>query len=304
MERANSGLLADLRIARTCLASVRLGAHSPAPSVESIRPIHATLLAALDKASVLSAGERDADGLALRRAQLQSRLQLASDRQAECPAHVAVERLASYLRAAERLLDSLVFDFVQDSQELNAARQRVVARLEDSLKLRRAFATFRISINQAQRQSSQASRLRSSAMALATLLGCEAHTSLRACDREVFWSLQRRLRESLRHEPVHIPESQRLLDDLVAASSIVGQISQREELQIHDSSLISDLPPTRPETEDASFRHNLMQLFGLSRSLDIALASGSPLTDQQYESIKRLANREFVYFEHTNPTME
>ena len=295
-------MLDEVRTATRHLESIKADSQPEITHFESIRALHETLTSALRRAGQSGLLDRDVDSLALRKAQLESRFRMAQDRRhaTGCAHHIVIETTRSYIRSAERLLDTLVLDYLDDSDETSRAHQRALTRLEDSLSVRRAFATFRLNIDKAQSEPSQDSRLRASATALATLLGGEAHRKLRACDLDIFWGLQRRMRETLRQDQLDISESQRLLDDLVAASSIVGEISQREELRLHDAALVKKLPLEQPPTIGPELRKSLMRLFGVSRSVDAALTTGDRLTDEQYSSLRRFASLGLVYFGNSN----
>lgn len=207
--------------------------------------------------------------------------------------HRSLDAAFCYLGCAERFSEALALDIVDDEQLADQAIERQNRRLRRSLRLRREFADFRLSLARSLDRPDVEQRLRYTASALATLLGRERELFLRDADAYVLRSLQDRIRRAMAIAPTEIDsgEAQRLLSDVANAGAILVQINHREELCIHDRELAASLPSCLPAEQTQSFKTDVSALYGLVIAADADLSSRADLSPSIYDVLLAAARR-------------
>lgn len=122
-------------------------------------------------------------------------------------------------------------------------------------------------------------RLRAAAAGIAILLGSDISPSIRVHDRFMFREFRARIRSALQDplSPGVLDANIKLWEDLLNFSTLLLDISKREELRQHDRQLIAALLPTLEAMElsgaprgrvSPKLMGSLMQLEGRDRELD------------------------------------
>ncbi|MEL7061889.1 MAG: hypothetical protein AAGN46_17820 [Acidobacteriota bacterium] len=152
---------------------------------------------------------------------------------------------------------------------------------EAALAIRRGYGKFRRSINSSSTGDAVEARLRRGATAIARLIGSNIFLELRAHDRQILMSLQKRIRKWFASDR-QSEDGQRLVQDLVGFGMLLREINRRAELVEHDARLLPELqslvaqsPADAQPLEDSFLLGRLRRLAGASDSIDRLLAEPS-----------------------------
>jgi hypothetical protein len=182
---------------------------------------------------------------------------------------VALETALRKLRRALRaVLDTSLLR--RDTEPIDAEQLRWQGAfdLESTLFVRRLYADFRRSLRRPQGETTDAilTALRYAAGGLATLISSPNYGRARVADRHLLRRLQQRLL-LWAHGERSVKPGLELLDDVWTCADLLRDISRRQELKVHDLSLLRQLS-AGPLDASEQWLGQLAPLYGLDDALD------------------------------------
>lgn len=185
---------------------------------------------------------------------------------------VALETAARKLRRALRaVIETALLSGQAELTGTEQLRGRDGFDLESTLAVRRLYAAFRRSLRRPQGETAEAvlTALRYAAGGLATLMSSPAYERARISDRRLLRRLQERLLLWARSGRA-VTSGLELLDDVWTCADLLRDINRRQELKVHDVSLLRQLTCAASNTSE-HWLHQLEPLFGLDDALDLLI---------------------------------
>lgn len=185
---------------------------------------------------------------------------------------VALETAARKLRRALRaVIETALLSGEAELPGTEQLRGRDGFDLESTLAVRRLYAAFRRSLRRPQSETAEAvlTALRYAAGGLATLMSSPAYERARVSDRRLLRHLQERLLLWARSGRA-VTSGLELLDDVWTCADLLRDINRRQELKVHDASLLRQLNCATSDTPE-HWLQQLDPLFGLDDALDLLI---------------------------------
>lgn len=206
--------------------------------------------------------------------------------------------------ALRRVVNSLTaLEVVLCEVEGLEPRLTYATELSRSLQVRRQYRLLRQAIGDEPAEHEIRRRLRRIGTRIAMLIGHEIYPNLRVHDRSQIRKLQERILDWLMCDGetgACLLEGQRLWQDFDGFAGLIHQVSRRQELEEHDSVLLTRLMSRPEEALADAFREEGAALEGLDDELDTLIDQSAP----DPAELRRVLERVLASFSPRSGSME